>query len=330
MATGILLINLGTPDAPEVTAVRRYLRQFLTDQRVIDLPAVLRYLLVYCFILPFRPAKSSAAYRAIWEEQGSPLLKNSKTLKNKLQKELGAEFKVTLGMRYGQPELGTAIKSLSDCERIVILPLFPQYSSAATGSAVAMSMQLLSKNINIPQITVLNYFYQKTAFIDALTARMRAYVENHDFILFSYHGLPVRQVEKSGCASVCHDNCPTTVFPRYCYRAQCFHTTELLAQKLGLKIECYATAFQSRLGKTPWIEPYMDSMLADLSKKGVKSLAICCPSFVADCLETLEEIGIRARQRWFELGGERFTLIPCLNDDDLWVKGLAELINSQN
>lgn len=327
MKKGVLLINLGTPDTADTKDVRRYLAEFLSDSRVIDLPALIRYPLLYGLILPFRPKKSAKAYQAIWTEQGSPLLMHSKNLQNKLQLTLGSEWQVSLGMRYGSPSIKTALEELRFCEHLTILPLFPQYSSAANGSAIERTLDYLKKQNVIPSIEVIRDFYQAPAFIDAQAAIIKPWLKDHDHLLLSYHGVPERHIIRSGCASVCENACPELVATNQgCYRGQCYGTSKALALALNLSTAQYTTAFQSRLGKTPWIKPYTDEVLTTLAQQGIKRLAIACPSFVADCLETLEEIGIRANEQWLALGGEKLTLIPAVNDDDRWVSGLCELI----
>jgi len=327
MKTGILLINLGTPDSPSVKDVRRYLREFLSDPRVIDLPAPARWLLLNAFILPFRPKKSAHAYQQIWTEQGSPLLIYGQELTSKLANELGSDYVVALGMRYGKPSLQDAISQLSQCAKIIILPLFPQYSSAATGSAIKASLEIIQRQQAIPSLQVISDFYQQQPYVQCLSQHIRSHWQSEEFLLFSYHGIPERQIVKAGCQQVCSNDCPS-INPEnfFCYRAQCYETTRLVAKTLNLNSANYTTSFQSRLGKTPWIKPYTDEMLEVLVKQGIKKIAITCPAFVADCLETIEEIGIQAKQQWHELGGESLRLIPALNAEDSWVKALAEIV----
>jgi len=326
MKNGLLLINLGTPDHADTSSVRKYLCEFLADKRVITLPAPLRYLLLYGLILPFRAPKTAHAYQAIWTEEGSPLLNNSKKLLQKLQTKLNKQCVIALGMRYGKPSIEDALKQLQDCAHITILPLYPQYSSAATGSSIEKVLQLLAPQPIFPSLEIIRDFHQHPQFINAEANLIKSHIVSHDFILFSYHGLPEHHLKQAGCQSICHDACPSAKLRDHgCYRAQCMQTTSLLATALGLKVEQYGTSFQSRLGKTPWIKPYTDEMLIELANRGIKRLAIACPSFVADCLETLEEMGIRAREQWTKLGGEQFTLIPCLNDHDDWVDAIITI-----
>ena len=328
MTHGLLLTNLGTPKSAHVTDVSRYLREFLTDKRVLDIPALIRYLLVYGLIVPFRAKKSAQAYQLIWTEQGSPLLFHSEQLLASLQKEAGSQYKIALGMRYGLPSITNAINELKNCKAITILPLYPQYSSAATGSSIEEIMRIFSTQEAIPSFTIIRDFYQHPAYISAQARLIKKHLKDHEHILFSYHGIPERQIHKSGCNKVCADICPpVSENNQACYKAQCHQTTRLLATELKLTQDQYSSAFQSRLGKTPWIKPYTNEVLVEFAAKGIKKLAIACPSFVADCLETLEEIGIRAREQWTNLGGEQFTLIPCLNNDAYWIKAILEIAN---
>lgn len=327
MKHGLLLINLGTPDAPDKAAVRRYLRQFLSDKRVVDLPFLPRYLLLYGILLPLRPKQSAKAYQTIWTSEGSPLLLNSFKLVNKLQEAFGDNLQVALGMRYGKPSLAEALDKLADCQQLTILPLYPQYSSAATGSSIASVLELLAKKTVQPSLTIIRDFYNHQGFIEPQAALIRPQLsDNKAFVLFSFHGLPERHLLSSGCPAVCEGSCPSMKKSHpACYRAQCFETSRLLARTLGLDDNQYSIAFQSRLGRTPWIKPYTDIVLPELAAKGIKRLIVACPSFVADCLETLEEIGHRAQAQWLQLGGESLTLIPCLNDNDAWVKGIIDI-----
>lgn len=328
MKRGLLLINLGTPNRDDVSAVKTYLREFLTDKRVIDLPALMRYILVYLLILPFRAKKSAHAYKLIWTEQGSPLLYHSKNLANQLQLDLGLDFTVALGMRYGRPSIQNAVEQLNQCESITVLPLYPQYSSAATGSSIEELMRILSTQEVIPSTKIIRDFYQHHDYIKAQAQVIKNHLPDDAHLLFSYHGIPERQILKSGCTTVCKEDCPVvTSNNQGCYKAQCHQTSRLLATKLELHKHQYSTAFQSRLGKTPWIKPYTDELLAELADKGIKNLAITCPSFVADCLETLEEIGMRSKEQWMKLGGEQFTLIPCMNDDPTWINAIKKIID---
>lgn len=333
--TGVVLINLGTPKAADNSSVRKYLAEFLNDPRVIDLPSPLRQFLVKGFILPFRPKTSARAYQQIWQPDGSPLLLNSQKLVKALSEELPEEFVVTLGMRYGKPSIADALTELKEknCHKIIILPLFPQYASAATGSALEKTLKELQTYQGIPSVKWISSFYNHSGFIDAWAKIFKEHSQQHEtpeIWIFSYHGLPVRQLNRLGCATThcmakieCENH---TSRNEMCYRRQCFVTSELLAKAFALKPEQYRVAFQSRLGRTPWITPYTDQLLPELASQGVKRIGMLCPSFVADCLETLEEIGIRAKQQWGQLGGTHFTLLPCLNDHPAWVQGLKKIL----
>ncbi|HAT7004965.1 TPA: ferrochelatase [Legionella pneumophila subsp. pneumophila] len=330
MRRGLLLLNLGTPDNADIRAVKLYLREFLTDKRVIDLPTIPRYILVYCLILPFRSPKSAQAYQSIWTEKGSPLLYHSQNLVTKLQSALKDEYKIALGMRYGTPSITTALAELKDCHSLTILPLFPQYSSAATGSAIEKTLSYLANQEIIPSIKIIRDFYQRPEYIRAQAKIMKPYIKDNFHVLFSYHGIPERHIHKSGCDTLCPQTC-TPIYDKNqaCYRAQCYQTSLLLAKELQLGTHQYTTAFQSRLGKTPWIKPYTDEIFAELISKGIKNIVVSCPSFVADCLETLEEIGIRAKEQWEKLGGEQFILTPCMNDHPEWIKAIQSIVNEQ-
>lgn len=329
---GVLLINLGTPDSTEVGDVRRYLREFLSDPRVVDINPVGRWLLLNLVILPFRPRKSAEAYRAIWTEEGSPLLVYEQALAEAVQRELGAGYHVELAMRYGNPSIPDAVDRLiaMDPERIIVVPLFPQYSSAATGSAIDRALEVLGKQWNVPTLETIPPFFADPGFIDSFAEVARPLLRDFhpDHVMFSYHGVPERQVTKSdptGAHCLAYPDCCAVDVPanRYCYRAQCFRTTERLVRSLRLDPRHTSTTFQSRLGRTPWIKPYTDEELADLAAAGVKRVAVMCPAFVADCLETLEEIGIRAREDWKRDGGEDLLLIPSLNAEPRWVQTIA-------
>lgn len=324
MKHGLLLINLGTPKAPDTAAVRSYLREFLSDPRVIMLPAFLRYILLYGVILPFRPKQTAHAYQQIWTENGSPLLIHSRNLATKLRNNLGDNYKIAIGMRYGAPSIADALKQLDDCQQLTVLPLYPQFSSAATGSSLELVLRLLAKKNAQPTVTIIRDFYQHTGFIKAQAALMEPFISSNEFIVFSFHGVPENHLQGLSCASICMDACPSLPTTS-CYRAQCFATAKALAQALDLPTRNYSVAFQSRLGRTPWIKPYTDELLPQLAARGIKRIAIVCPSFAADCLETLEEVGIRAREQWLTLGGEQLNLIPCVNDSDSWVEGIKAI-----
>ena len=335
---GVLLVNLGSPDAPTPRAVRRYLREFLGDPRVLDIAAPLRWLLLEGVILPTRPRRSAAQYQSIWTETGSPLVVHGIALRDGLRKELGDDWVVELGMRYGVPSIDGAMERLvaADVERVHVVPLFPQYASASTGSALDAVYSAAAERTNVPPLVVLPPFYAEPGFVRCLAALARTLPEEQlpDHLLISFHGLPERQVRKSdatGTHCFASEACCDAIGPanRHCYRAQCAATARGLAHALRLRSEDWTLAFQSRLGRTPWLRPYTDEMLPKLHERGVRKLAVACPSFVADCLETLEEIGIRAREQWLALGGEDLVLIPSLNAHPLWVTTLAGWIRAR-
>jgi ferrochelatase len=329
---GLLLLNLGTPDDPQVPAVRRYLRQFLSDPRVIDIHPIARWLLLNLVILPFRPAKSAEAYRTIWTERGSPLLFYTRDLAERVQHELGAGWRVAVGMRYGRPAADQALAELhlAGCSPIHVLPLYPQYASASTGTALEQIYAAAARYPVTPVLRVLPDFYQDPRFIEPAAALARPVVPHADHVLFSFHGLPERQVKASDfsgsyclATAACCDQ--LGLANRSCYRAQCFATARALARTLDLPPERTSVAFQSRLGRTPWIRPYTDEVIPELARRGVRRLAVLCPSFTADCLETIEEIGARGVEQFRQAGGEHLDLVPCVNADPAWARGVADM-----
>ena len=329
----MLLLNLGTPRSPQTGDVRRYLREFLSDPRVIDVAAPLRWALVNLVIAPFRAPRSAAAYRKIWTDSGSPLLANGVALRAALAAELGDGYVVELGMRYGEPSIPGALGRLCDAgvARIVALPLFPQYASSSLGSALARLYGLAAERTNVPALSARAEFYAEPGFVAALAeiARPRLAAFRPDHVLFSYHGLPerhVRQGDPTRQHCLVSERCCAAMVPANarCYRAQCHATTRALAAALALAPRDFSLAFQSRLGRDPWIQPYTDVRLPELARSGVKRLAVLCPSFAADCLETLEEIGIRAAEQWRAAGGEALELVPCANAHPAFVRFLAE------
>ncbi len=332
--TGLLLINLGTPESPRTTDVRRYLREFLTDPRVIDIAGWRRWLIVNLLILPFRPKQSGEAYAKIWTEQGSPLLLFSRELTEKVRQRMGDGVRVDLAMRYGKPSIADALDGFRSAgiERIVVFPLYPQYSSAATGSSIEKVFGEASKLWNAPYLQIVPPFYDHPAFIDSCAEVARPVIERvePERVYFSFHGLPERQVIKSDdTAGHClrRDDCCDRIVEanRNCYRAQCFATAYLLADKLGVPNEQCVVCFQSRLGRDPWIRPYTDELLAEHARQGCKRAVILSPAFVADCLETLEELGIRGLETWRENGGEILELVPGINASDRWADAVIRI-----
>jgi len=331
---GLLLINLGTPASASAADVRSYLREFLWDPRVIDIPAWRRWLVLNLLILPVRPRQSARAYSKIWTERGSPLLFHGQDLAAKVQERFGEVAVVDLAMRYGRPSIPEVLERLCrrGISRIVVFPLYPQYSSASTGSSLEKVFSAASKQWNVPYIQVVPPFYDHPAFIAACTDQARPVIREvgPEKVFFSFHGLPERQIHKgdrSGTYCLRGGDCcdRITEINADCYRAQCYQTTRLLAESLHVPEEKRVTCFQSRLGRTPWIRPYTDEVLNEAATRGVKRAVILSPAFVADCLETLEELGMRAAEDWRAFGGERLDLVPSLNASDSWGDAVARI-----
>jgi ferrochelatase len=330
---GILLVNLGTPDSPEVKDVKKYLDQFLMDERVIDIPKLNRTLLVKGIIVPFRSPKTSKLYKEIWDEKGSPLLYYSTIQAKLLQDKLGPTYQVELAMRYQNPSIEQALQKLKDglVESIKVIPMFPQYASASSGSVLQLVMELVSKWPTIPPISFVNSFHDNEQMIAVFAENAKKHgVENYDHVLFSFHGLPERQLLKCDhtgnyCLKVdhCCDNFNDT--NKFCYSAQGHDTARLLANELGLPREKYTVCFQSRLGKEPWVQPYTTDVLKKLASEGKKRLLVFSPAFVADCLETLYEITVEYHEEFKALGGEKVQLVESLNDHPKFIEALAEM-----
>jgi len=321
-----LVVNLGSPDSYSVSDVTRYLREFLMDKYVIDKPFLLRAFLVNCIIVPFRAKSSAEAYKSIWQKDGSPLILLSKQFYEKF-KQL-SDVPVALGMRYGSPSIESAIDALveqnPDLDELSLLPLYPHYAMATTLTVVEKTKQILKKKYPHINLAFVESFYNHPAYIDVLAQSIKDKLTDADHLLFSYHGIPESHVIKTdvtGKHCLNAENCCVTesAAHQFCYRHQVTETTRLVAKALDLKPGFYSQAYQSRLGKDPWLTPFTDQTIKDLAKKGVKRLAVVCPAFVADCLETIEEIGQEAKEDFLEHGGESFQLIPCLNDNDNWV-----------
>ncbi len=329
----VLIINLGTPESTEVKDVRKYLKEFLSDRRVLSIPALIRYLVLRLVILPFRSKKSAAAYRKVWLSDGSPLMVYSRKLADNLQIEFKDSAKVFLAMRYGKPSIGSALTEIynQNFTSLQVIPLFPQYSSAATGSAIEEVLSQIKSKNNFCNLQIISSFYNRPEFIDAFAKNIAECQKAFpwDYVLFSYHGLPEQHcIQSDPSNNYClraSDCCQRkTLANTFCYRHHCFETTRLLTEKLNLQKQSFATTFQSRLGPVPWIKPYSDQHLAVLKDQGIKNLLVVSPSFVADCLETLEEIKIRLKEDWLALGGESLELVPSLNGD--WAKALKSIL----
>lgn len=324
-------MNLGSPDSTKVRDVRRYLNEFLMDERVIDMPYLQRLLLVKGIISPFRAPKSAEAYKTIWTEQGSPLIELTRQLKEALQLKL--DLPVEMAMRYGNPSVGAAFENLlqkdRDIEEVIAIPMYPHYAMSSYETAVEDAKATHRKKKYGFRLKFIKPYYNESSYINALAESMKPYLhQEHDHVLFSYHGIPERHLVKadptfSHCLK--NENCCSdpSVAHSTCYRHQCLVTTKLVTEKTGIPVNKYSISFQSRLGREPWLKPYTDFRLTDMPKEGIKKLLILCPAFVSDCLETLEEIKERGKEIFLHAGGESFTMIPCLNVHPMWVDALA-------
>ncbi len=328
--TAVLLINVGTPDDPSVRSVRRFLFQFLNDKYVIDLPYLLRKFLVNCIIVPFRAPKSAKLYELLWDEKGSPLLYLSESLKDKLQSKLPGHD-IFLGMRYGNPSIESVIKKVKKdgYSNLICIPLYPQYATSTTlTSMVEVEKQIEKYKLKIPYKFV-DQFFQNKDFIDSFVASANNYdLSSYDHIIFSYHGLPVNQVENTHKGSKCEDlNCIKEYKEenKFCYHAACYATTRLLVKELNLNPDQYTTCFQSRLSKN-WLKPFSDDVIIQKAKEGKKRILVFCPAFVTDCLETTIEIGYEYAELFKENGGEKLQLVENLNDSDEWTECLKGMI----
>lgn len=336
MKEAILLINLGTPDAPTPSKVGKYLTQFLNDRRVIDINPVGRFILVNLIIVPFRSFKSSKLYQKIWTKEGSPLLTNSIALKEKVQKEVGDKYIVELAMRYQTPSIKNALENIRQQRpsKIHVLPLYPQYASSSTGSTVEEVLKQIKGWEVIPNLNVVSKFYDQQTFIDALLAEGKKHnISEYDHVIFSYHGLPERQILKASAhygGSTCQmGSCCNSITKnnQYCYRANSFETTRQLVKALNIPDGKFTTSFQSRLNEK-WLKPFSDKVVEELAKKGNKKVLVFSPAFVADCLETIYEIGTEYDEIFKEHGGEKITLVASLNSSDVWVKAVKSIISN--
>lgn len=330
---GVLLVNLGSPKSPEPKDVKPYLDEFLMDKYVIDVPYLLRALLVRGIILRKRPERSAAAYKKIWTDEGSPLIVLSKRMHEKVKKQV--DIPVSLAMRYGEPSILNGLQELVDqgVTDVLLFPLYPQHAMASTTTILVLAEELRKKHF--PQLTFTNVpaFYNKPDFIDNLANSIKRHLADFDYdhLLFSYHGIPERHIRKTDVTkSHCKidGSCCNTPSPahEFCYRHQCFETTRQVVERLGIPKEKYSESFQSRLAGDKWLEPYTDIEINKMPEKGIKKLAVVTPAFVADCLETLEEIAMEARHQFLEHGGNDFLAVPCLNDDDDWSATVAKWI----
>ncbi len=329
----VLISNLGSPDSTSVPDVRRYLKEFLSDERVFDAPQPIKSYILYCKVLPFRPKKTGEAYRKIWTREGSPLILTSRKVQSLLQEK--TSLPVELSMRYGNPSTRSALERLArqGVQELFLMPMYPHYAMSSYETAVVNARELAREVAPQMRISVLPPFFREPGYIDALCQRMEPYLEKpYDYILFSFHGIPERHLRKgdpsrSHCTVVpdcCHTCSPVQ---SVCYRAQCFRTVEEVAARMNIPTTRYNVSFQSRFGKEPWLKPYTDFEFTRLAKEGVKRLLVVTPAFVSDCLETLEEIGIQGKNDFLEAGGQGFQLIPCLNDHPAWVDFLASRVD---
>lgn len=326
MPKGLLLLNLGSPSAPERGPVATYLRQFLFDRRVIDIPTIPRWLLVHGIIAPFRASKSARAYASVWTTKGSPLESHSRALAASVQEQLGPDWTVALGMRYGSPSTESALQELAaaGCDRIAVLPLYPQYSSATTGSSLEEVGRVVGQWWNVPALVTIPAFHAHAGYLAATAAPIaQALQEMPDaHVLFSFHGLPERQILKSDAACLQGECCAA---PKpFCYKSQCMATARALAGRLGIGAHQWSVGFQSRLGREPWLGPNTEEVARGLGVAG-HSLVVAAPSFVADCLETLEELGDRLQETFHQAGGKCFRVASCPNSSKDWSRAVAEM-----
>ncbi len=332
MKTAVLVLNLGTPDSPKIGDVRKYLSEFLNDRRVINLHWLVRKLLVTLIIVPFRSPKSAKLYKDVWTSEGSPLLINTKNLSDDFQKKLGDCYFVEIGMRYGNPSLSKVLAKIKQRQpqRIILLPLYPQYASSTTGSSLQKAMRIISKWKQIPDVKTIHHFHNHPGFIEAFVHRIKQYKpQNYDHIIMSYHGLPLTQVNEAhvgtdckamGCAERRDDE------NIYCYRASCYETSRLLAKKLKIQKQDFTVCFQSRFSKK-WTKPFTDEIVMEQANKGNKRLLVISPAFVTDCLETLHGLGLELKNDFEQNTGGQLTLVKSLNNLPLWVDVMAGIVN---
>jgi len=333
---GVLLINLGSPDSTSVPDVRKYLREFLMDGRVIDVPYPIRWCIINLAILPTRPAKSAEAYEKVWTKEGSPLVITSRHVHEDLKRRLGDGIEVDLAMRYQSPSIEEAITRLRDqgVTDLLVFPLFPHYAMSSFETAVVRAREVANEIAPAMVLKAVEPYYRDPEYISALVASASEHLKgSYDHLLFSFHGLPERHLRKgdptrSHCLTV--PNCCTSPSPAHasCYKAQCYATVREFVAKAGIPEGKYSVSFQSRLGSDPWIKPYTDLEFERLAGNGVKKLLVICPAFVSDCLETLEEIAMSGKETFVEAGGSEFELIPCMNEHPRWLEALENLVRA--
>jgi ferrochelatase len=331
-ARAVLLVNLGSPDSTSVADVRAYLREFLMDGRVLDAPYPVRWCVVHLSILPRRPAQSAEAYEKIWTPEGSPLVATSRKVRETLQNRSGA--RVELAMRYRNPSIPDAVRKLRDegIRDLLLIPLFPHFAMSSFQTAVERVREVIADIAPAMTLAVVPPYFDHPEYIRAMTANASVYLQrDYDHLLFSFHGIPERHLRKSDptgrhCLETpdcCGGACPVV---STCYRAQCYRTVEAFTRMASIPKDRHSIAFQSRLGRDPWLKPYTDMVLEALPKAGIRRLVVICPSFVSDCLETLEEMGLRGRQAFLAAGGKDFRLVPCLNEHPQWLAFLEKLV----
>ncbi|TDS53992.1 ferrochelatase [Myroides indicus] len=335
---GVLLVNLGSPKSPTAKDVKPYLDEFLMDKRVIDVPYLFRAFLVKGIILNTRPKKSAEAYQKIWWEEGSPLIVISERQQKKVQQK--SNLPIALAMRYGEPSIQSGLQELHNkgVDEVFMIPLYPQFAMATTETIDVLAEEIRRKYFSNMSIKSFPAFYNRKEYVNALSTSIKNHLDDFDYdhLVFSYHGVPERHIRKADNTGQHKDitieegkYCctPGTTAAEFCYRTHCFETTKQVVEQLGIPKEKYTISFQSRLGPDKWLQPPSDKTINNLAEKGIKKLAVVTPAFVADCLETLEEIGIQAQEDFIKHGGKEFKTVPCLNDDDLWIDALVSWIN---
>ncbi len=334
---GLILMNLGSPDSTSVKDVRNYLNEFLMDERVIDMPYLSRLILVKGIISPFRASKSAEAYRSVWTEKGSPLVCLTKDLKNAIA--LKVKEPLEISMRYGNPTMKSAYDTLAanhpDLEEVILLPLYPHYAMSSYETAVIHAKNVFNSGKYKFKIKTIKPFYNNPDYINALCNSIKPYFDADKYLLFSYHSIPERHIQKSditGNHCLKSNDCCTVSSPahKYCYKHQCLETTRLVCEKLGIPKEKYGISFQSKLGRAEWLKPSTTATMSELPAKNIKDIMVICPAFISDCLETLEEVAIREKENFMHAGGTSFTFIPCLNVEKSWVDTIKKWIEEPN
>lgn len=328
---GVLLINLGTPKSPSVKDVGEFLFEFLNDDRVIDIPWLLRKILVNMIIVPFRMFSSAKEYKKLWTAKGSPLKYHSDKLFKEVQKKLPESYSVHLAMRYQKPSIKKVLEEMKkeQYDEIIVLPLYPQYASSSSGTAIQEVMKYISKWWAIPKLTFISEFHEDEGYLESILERAKEFdLTEYDHILFSFHGLPTRHISKLNIKDCSSNTCECKINNRYCYKSNCVSTTKILADKMKLDSSKYSICFQSRLDNK-WLTPFADKEVIKLAKSGAKKILIFSPAFVADCLETTIEIGEEFKDLFIENGGTKLDLVPSLNSEKRWVKAVSDLIKKQ-